>query len=73
MYAILLVGEGAKDIFEVGYLQWCEAFLRKAKGKLMAQLLYDSGFVSGGRLVGNGLSHLLTLYVGFVARSGLDP
>jgi hypothetical protein len=40
MYAILLVGEGAKDIFEVGYLQWCEAFLRKAKGKLMAQLLY---------------------------------
>lgn len=40
MYAILLVGEGAEDVFEVGYLEWCEAFLCKADGQLVAQLLY---------------------------------
>jgi hypothetical protein len=71
MYAILLVGERAKDVFEVGYLQWCEALFCEAKGKLMAQLLCE-GALSALIVSWEWGSHLLTLCVGF-ARSGLGP
>lgn len=52
MYTILLVGQRAKDILEVRYLEWGEALPGKALRELMAQLFcltVSHGIFEAGR------------------------